>query len=327
MYRGVYESFMKSSLKSSLKTLKSFDNIAISTKTIIVITNWELDINKLYEHLPITPYVFIPKKRGRKTQSLDKGHMENTLNDGDIITVKHKSQVRGIELKKKKTIAPGANERGKFYFLNCTSVVMFIIDKFVNFKIHNNGKFQVTGCKDDIHAEECIKHIWIHIQKLHSSIGDVCKITSEIPKAIFKTAMINVDFNIGFRIHRENLDSWINSYTNYQSLLETSFGYTGVNIKMECGEPTDQLFLCLEFDEDNVNNVEESLVKNIEYLNMLNDKDKSKELKKKKFHTFLVFHSGNIILSSRFLNEMEKVYHKFVDIMMSHKDLFEERLL
>ena len=51
-------------------------------------------------------------------------------------------------------------------------------------------------------------------------------------EAILVPAMRNIDFSLGFYVNREELDSYINEETEYTSLLETSFGYTGVNIKI-----------------------------------------------------------------------------------------------
>ena len=48
--------------------------------------------------------------------------------------------------------------------------------------------------------------------------------------------MTNIDFNVGFIINRENLDKHMNELENFNSLLETSFAYTGVNIKFPLKE-------------------------------------------------------------------------------------------
>ena len=44
--------------------------------------------------------------------------------------------------------------------------------------------------------------------------------------------MRNIDFGLNFYVDREKLDEYFNTCTDYHSLLETSFGYTGVNIKI-----------------------------------------------------------------------------------------------
>lgn len=43
-----------------------FDDIVVSTKTFIVKTNLVMDLKKLFDFLPVTDYVMLPKKRGRK---------------------------------------------------------------------------------------------------------------------------------------------------------------------------------------------------------------------------------------------------------------------
>ena len=50
-------------------------------------------------------------------------------------------------------------------------------------------------------------------------------------------------------------------------------------------------------------------------LNSLNDKDKYKEKTKKRFNTFLVFQSGNVILSSPHKECMKDVFYSFLQII------------
>ena len=58
--------------------------------------------------------------------------------------------------------------------------------------------------------------------------------------------MTNIDFNIGYIINREELNRYINEHTEYNSLLETSFGYTGVNIKIPVRQDLSNIkFPCL----------------------------------------------------------------------------------
>lgn len=46
-----------------------FEDIEVSTKTFIMITNISFNIEKLFNFLPITKYVVIPKKRGRRKKT------------------------------------------------------------------------------------------------------------------------------------------------------------------------------------------------------------------------------------------------------------------
>ncbi len=144
--------------KEELK-FPNFDDIPVSTKTFIVMTNLTIDIKKLFEFLPITPYIVVPKRRGRKkkgaTVDPNKG-----IADGSIITLDLANEIRGVCLKKKKK----RDGKSGDYFRNSVTIVMIIDDKIINFKISRNGKFQMTGCKYDEHAEKCVKYIWEYIK-------------------------------------------------------------------------------------------------------------------------------------------------------------------
>ena len=76
-----------------------FNNIVISTETIIAKTNWKVDILALFNHLPITYYKVIPKKRGRKSKDEKKEEKSDDLKDGEIITLKIGNKIRGVNLK------------------------------------------------------------------------------------------------------------------------------------------------------------------------------------------------------------------------------------
>jgi len=119
---------------------------------------------------------------------------------------------------------------------------MIMDDKKINFKVSRNGKFQMTGCKKDEHAEKCIKWFWTYI-KDSKDIYNIESSSQPILKAIFIPAMRNIDFALNFFVDREKLDEYFNTFTTYHSLLETSFGYTGVNIKIPVIKPIQSLKL------------------------------------------------------------------------------------
>ena len=52
--------------------------------------------------------------------------------------------------------------------------------------------------------------------------------------------------------------------------------------------------------------------------------DYNKKLNKDKYHTFLVFYSGSVILSSSG-PDTENVYNKFISIINENKDLFNDQ--
>jgi TATA-box binding protein (TBP) (component of TFIID and TFIIIB) len=301
-------------------TLKfpEFDDIKVSTKTFIVMTNLQLNIKNLFENLPITDYIVIPKRRGRKkkNEKID----PNNIQTGSIITLEYEDRLRGVDLKKKKE----KNKNGKKdnFFRNSVTVVMMIDNKKVNFKASKNGKFQMTGCKYDDHAKKCIQFIWEYI-KGNNTIYTLPEDKSL--EVLFVPAMRNIDFGLGFLVDREKLDAYFNLYTEYNSLLETSFGYTGVNIKLPIVKPISSLTIKKIVYKDNDWD-EETFVTYRQYLDMLNPKEQEKKLKQQRYTTFLVFHSGKVILSGLSYEFCKPVYYEFLDIIRACYDDIEERL-
>lgn len=298
-----------------------FDDIQVSTKTFIVMTNLTIDIRKLFEYLPITPYIVVPKRRGRKKKNASPDPNKD-LPNGSIITLDLANDVRGVILKKKK------KHDGKTgnYFRNSVTVVMIIEDKKINFKISRNGKFQMTGCKFDEHAELCVKFIWEYIKD-----SDVYTIPEKEPfMATFIPAMRNIDFSVGFLLDREALDRYINTEMvdfGFRSLLETSIGYTGVNIKVPVTKPiTDLQLKQLVYDLNVSNWKEPTTVPYQFYLNTLKPKEQQKKIDKDRFITFLVFHSGKIIMSSMCAEFSRDTYYEFIEIIRENRELFEEHL-
>lgn len=295
--------------KKVKKILPNFKDIVVSTRTIIGTSNININIEDVFNQLEVVHYTVIPKKRGRKKQ-VTVVNPNTHLKDGDIITLKYQNELKGVDLSKKKK-----KKINKKYFRNSLTVVMFLDNKFINFKISNNGKFQMTGCKFTDHAINCIK---IFIDQIkHNYTKDI--------EVTFLTVMTNIDFNLGFLVNRENLDIYINNFTEYNSLLETSFGYTGVNIKfpMEKDIDMDLEKIILSLSENKWNHTNTTYKK---FVKTLPIKDQEKHKNKKRYNTFLVFHSGNVIMSGMVSKYMENVYNNFVNIIKQNKDNIEEQL-
>lgn len=323
--RSVY---IKKSIKNELK-FPDFDDIKVSTKTCIVVTNIMLDIKSLFEALPITDYIVIPKKRGRKKKN-EPEDPNKGIPSGSIITLEYENNIRGVDLKKKKK-NKDKKKRGN-YFRNSVTVVMIMEDKKINFKISRNGKFQMTGCRDDTHSENCVKFIWNYIKNTKniykwysdSESNSDSELKNNL-KAIFIPAMRNIDFGLGFYVDRERLDEYFNRSTNYNSLLETSFGYTGVNIKIPMLKPiTDLMLKQLECCNDEW--IDPVYVDYMTYINMLSPKEAQKKLNKQRHNTFLVFHSGKTIFSGMDATFMKDTYYEFINIIRDCYDIIEERL-
>jgi TATA-box binding protein (TBP) (component of TFIID and TFIIIB) len=341
----------------------TFEENKVSTKTIIAVTNLSLNIHKVFETLPITDYIVISKRRGRKKKTVVLDPNKH-IPSGSIITLKFEDKIRGVDLKKKKK----SKKQGK-YFRNSVTIVMVIKQKKINFKLSRNGKFQMTGCKTDEQAEHCIKYFWKYIEKTE----DVFTFNNKKShfEVIFVPAMRNIDFSLGFLVDREKLSKYINVHTAYYSMLEASFGYTGVNIKVPMKDDITTLDLVkIEYLEDEKIYIEESVISDdddselddieepvisdddesevddikepvpcdkknwvssiipyTDYLDLLTEKERDKKLNKTRYVTFLAFHSGKIIVSGITSCFMIETYYEFLNIIRDCYDIIEEKLI
>ena len=241
-------------------------------------------------------------------------HVQN-IKEGSIVTLKYIKEIRGVELKPK---SPKEGKEPK-WFRNSFTVVI-ILDKPINFKIYNNGTFQMTGCKNKGHAEKCVKRIWelMKDQKHMYSFKWGTYFNS-----FFIPALRNIDFNLGFIIDREKLARYISMHTELRCFLETSFGYTGVNIKIPTTKNINTLRLRkIKYKGDAW---KEKLVPYSTYLQLLSAKEKITKLTQRKA-TALVFHSGKCILSGLTSAFMKSCYYEFIDLIKTCYDEIEERL-
>lgn len=302
--------------KNSHLVFPKFEDIQVSTKTFISMTNLTIDLRKLFDFLPVTDYIVIPKRRGRK-KKCDNINPNTNILPGSIITLKFEDKLRGVDLKKKKS--QSKKKRNK-WFRNSFTVVIIMDNKAINFKICQNGMFQITGCKTDEHAENCVKYIWEYIK---DTTGLYKFSRGNMLETLFVPAMRNIDFGLGFLVDREKLAMYMSVQTEFHSLLETSFGYTGVNIKI----PITEDITTLEVKKLIYNNGwTEEIVSYNDYLNLLPKKEQLKKINKDRYNTFLVFHSGKTIMSSINDKFSKDTYYYFLKIIRTCYDKIEERL-
>ena len=293
-----------------------FSSISVSTKTYTATTNLVIDIKKLYESIPITPYLVVPKKRGRKRKG-DVIDPNKNISPGSIITVKCEGEIRGVELKpKKKKIG-----KKKKWFRNSITVVI-ILDKPINFKVCRNGTFQMTGCKRHEHAELCVKYLW-NFMKQDPSVYEFTR--GKNLEVLFIPSMRNIDFSLGFLVDRSKLNKFMSTQKDFHCLLETSFGYTGVNIKIPLAD--DIRTMEIKKLTNSGDRWRSRWTTYDEYLNLLTEKERAAKLKAKRYNTFLVFHSGQVIHSGLTRKFMEPVYEYFTKLISKGYSQIEERLV
>jgi TATA-box binding protein (TBP) (component of TFIID and TFIIIB) len=297
---------------------ESFDKIDISTETIIGKTNCKINIVELFSFLPVVAYQVVPKKRGRRPKD-EKKVEPQMLQDGDIITLKMGDNIRGVDLKTKK------KSTNNNYFRNSITIVMSCDNKLINFKISKNGKFQFTGCKNESHSHRCLSYVVGYIQSTPHNKKIISLPLNTRLEVIYLTVMANINFSLGFCVNKENLDDYVNKNTEYYSLLETTFGYTGVNIKIPLPDlnkiPITKMTLLSELEWSKQDLTYQ------EYLTLLDEKEKNKEKGKSRYNTFLVFQSGNVILSSPHKECMRDTYFEFLRIINTCRTAIEEKII
>lgn len=290
-----------------------FEDIQISTHVFVAsMDSITIDLDKLFNQLPIHQVnipVYIKKKE------FEQYVLDMKLKSGTCLRIRHNSKLRGARYLKKQK----ADKKQKF-FRNSITIDMVLKDKLVNFKVPTKGKIQLTGCKTEEHAIECIKYFWDILQTL----PDVYTMTGKELYIVLQMVLTNKNFKCGFLINRQNLDQYINLHTEYNSLLELSVGYTGVNIKVpfECKNTP---ITTLKWNSES--GWSKGIIMYDDYVNGLAEKDKVKELRKKRYNTFLVFHSGTAIMSGMTPEYMKQAYNEFTSIIQLARDNIEESLV
>jgi len=268
------------------------ESVPVSTKTIIATSNLQFDIIHVFEKLPL------------------EGRAGNVF----IKLLYYQNQTRGDDSLLKK--------KNKKCFRNAVNVIMQVEEnKNVNFKLSKNGKFQLTGCKNENHA---VQSVAFFIQQLFRHCREHITVTQGATEVLvyFQTVMTNIDFSLGFCVDRQKLDHLLNQKTPFHSLLETSFGYTGVNIKFPLVRPWWKLdvpvvHLSLEGD----------FSWTLDYKSMDSVGTFTNEQRaKKKYNTFLVFHSGNVIMSGMTKETMTDHFDCFRGMIRDWRGEIEEKL-
>jgi TATA-box binding protein (TBP) (component of TFIID and TFIIIB) len=315
--------------------LKEFGELKVSTRTIIASTGMQLDITKIFENMNVDSVENITKESkitGLKYRFVAL-YFKNEWKKVADWNPKYHSRSKSNNNKKKapsntETNHNNNNNEVKKSFRNALNLI-YEIDggNHVNFKISKNGKFQLTGCKEYSYAKTCV-------------LDCVQQILTAIPNAIlspsietldregisisFQTVMTNLDFHVGYMVNREILDNWINKKTSFYSLLETSFGYTGVNIKFPLSCEWWNVPCPVIYWNPRLDTMEDTVKPLIELI----PSDVMTRYKKKgRYNTFLVFHSGKVIMSGMFLETMKADYNHFIQLMKEWEPTIKEKIL
>jgi TATA-box binding protein (TBP) (component of TFIID and TFIIIB) len=226
------------------------------------------------------------------------------LSEEDIITIKYNGKVRSLDknvLKKKKK----KKKTSKNFFNQLTTEIRPSPHKKINVKIFKNGSLQMTGCKSINDCNIVLNHLIHRLKKVYAQIENNKIVEYPFLEDIdnmdninvnkFKIDMINSNFDINYKINRENL---------YNILLKD---------KVTCRyEPCIHACVNIKFEP-----------KDQPHLNIIDDK-KSKDGPKKV--SIFVFQSGNIIITGA-KNEIQikESYKYIIDILKTNKDNIERK--
>ena len=321
----------------------AFDDLKVSTRTVIASTGLEFDICKMYETLQTenesrhVQHVMMkgPEAVPAVFQDLDRIPMRLCAlyhKEGwkQAVNFNPKYHKRSDTSRRSFSSSVAANSRNnqtsKKSFRNALNVIYEMHHaKHVNFKVSKNGKFQLTGCKDERYALLCVAD-------LLSKVMEKCPeaVLSPIPPAgvliSLQTVMSNLDFHVGFTVNRQKLDHLVNQTTPYYSLLETSFGYTGVNIKLPVPDGWwDNKTPCFHWKWKEEQHI--LTYTPLPLLRILSPEALARYKRKGRFNTFLVFHSGKVIMSGMFPETMRPHYDEFVGLVQRFRDDIREQLL
>ncbi len=275
-----------------------FKSLKVSTKTFCAKTNLTLNIKEVAALIPI---VEIPPGTQKKNVKSLK------LPSGSIICTNYLGETRGTSFKKKKS---------KRWFRNSFSVIIWNGEKLLNFKVCRNGTFQITGALHFEDAQLCIKRIW-ELIKNNKETWTLPSQDEEV-RGYIVPAMRNVDFTLPIKINRAGFNAFIEKNNeDYYCLLETSFGYTGLNVKKKITKPIQELKIKkIRSPLSTQESVwHESMGTYSEFLELLSDKERKQKLEHSRYNTFLVFHSGKIIQSGLSFDFMKNDFDEFQNII------------
>lgn len=207
--------------------------------------------------------------------------------------VKYKGTIDRKNLKKRE-------KNKKKFFYNQITIHLYLthenITKKINVKLFNNGSIQMTGLKYIDQEKTTVKFIFDKIKSLN--IDNKIYKTEDLKILNYSIAMINTDFDIGFKVNRVKLNRYLigmGIFTSYEPCV-----YPGVNIKYY-------------YKKDKPNGI-------CNCCNICDGKELNNTCKK---ITIAVFNSGKVIITGgNKLNHCNKAFNFISNILIENKDMF-----
>lgn len=254
--------------------------------------------------LPVSTQTYIVRSN-IETVDLDKCYA-NIYPTESVLAVKYKARTKGECAKPVKNSIKN--------FLNCVTLSV-MSNKKINVKIFNNGVFQLTGCKTNQHVSFSVDTIFqefIKAECFSFQRGE----TNFVYYVV--SAMRNVDFEIGFKIDREALGTFISTHTEY-SVPPMTTGYMGVKIKIPIDSVSNVLIPKVTYDSTDFS------TRSVEYVTyddfFRNIYPNPKKINKKYYVSISVFQNGKVLMSGIDESVQISSYEWFIKIVNEMKNL------
>lgn len=329
----------------------AFADIPVSTQTFTVRSNIQhIELHRFYDELePMDP----DSSPGEVGETVDGARREAA-----IICVKFQQHKKGcdpekdLKTKRKRTTSK-EQETPKRNFQNCITLIIQI-EKRINIKIFKNGVFQLTGCKDIDNVRRCIKLILTELSKVNKRVlaaqpsetdangpeesADLQSVaTKGSSSACFqfeegsddfviyiKSAMRNIDFDLGFKVNRTLLAKRLTFiYEDDDDVIIPDAIGNKMDVKVKLRITREELehlpVTKITNPTHNEPKEEEILYKNCLHI-IEPDKKKLETKLKDKFVSISVFQNGKVLLSAMDASIQEKYYEWFTNLISEIED-------
>jgi hypothetical protein len=272
-----------------------FSSIKVSTQTYTVKSNIRhIDLTMFFERLETTRNILTLKYQNEKK--------------GDL----------GIAVKPKKKRIENKLKRN---FLNCVTIVV-LVGKRVNVKVFKNGVFQITGCKHLENVKDCIDVLVSEMRKiLDCLLFDVDSDNSFI--FYVKSAMRNIDFDLGFKVDRKKLsEKLVSMFIEDDDIIIPDAVGNKMDVKIKFRVSRTDLENIpvnkITYDVSGSEISKENLVMNykscIDVMESHSEKKIDSKLKNK-FVSASIFQNGKVLLSAVDETVQQKYHEWFVKLM------------
>jgi TATA-box binding protein (TBP) (component of TFIID and TFIIIB) len=282
--------------KKNLKTNKmnELETVPVATRTIIADVNIQFDIETIFQKIPFRV------KLGNSPCVIVAMYYKN-ITKGDSCVFQHR--------------------KCDTAFRNAVNIIFKIHNQMINVKVSTHGNFQITGCKV---KENCYTAICYFLELCKKYCPDVIlSQSSDSVSVIFYTVMTNIVFSAGFHIDKQKLNNLVVQNPMFYNLYETNFGYTGMNLKIPLVD-TWRNFPIKKYSFNG--DLSNWIVSELCFDTYFQENLKQKKKDKKRFNTFLVFHSGKIIMSGACEENMLEHYLYFKNFIREHRNEIEEKI-